>query len=196
MSIGIDYPVVSTGSVFTTIDTYNTALLNNGAQNVPGATYLEPLNPARVGTAANGSGLQRYVKYVRYNPTASQAILTGPAPVYWKDETFTTVTGLLSESFLGVSNGFAGWLLYNTTTLSTATAAQINGNFCFICVGGFISGAISVAATAVGDALWGTTGAFTVNRTAAGTAPVNRVAGWALTAVATGLSDIYVPFSN
>ena len=28
---GIDYPVVSTGNIFTAIDTYNSAALNNGA---------------------------------------------------------------------------------------------------------------------------------------------------------------------
>lgn len=198
MSLGIDYPVTSTGNVYTSIDPYNAALLNNGASVNLGTIYAAPLNPAKVGAALNGSGLQNFFKYVRYNPTVSQAILSGPAPVYWKDETFTTVTGLYTEAVFQGANAFAGWLAYNTTTLSTATAAQINGNFCFIITGGFIPGAISVAATAAGDALFAaaTGAAFLVGRTAAGTAPANRVAGWALTAVAGGLSDIYVPFTN
>jgi len=196
MSLGIDYPVVSTGSVYTSIDTYNTALLNNGAQNVLGSMYALPLNPSLVGTAANGSGAQRFVKYVRYNPTASQTILTGPAPVYWKDETYTTVTGLLSEAFVPNANGIAGWLLYNTTTTPSAVAATINGNFCFIAVGGFWAGAVSLTATAAGDALYGATGAFTVSRTGAGAAITGRVAAFAQTAIASLLSDIYIPLIN
>jgi hypothetical protein len=196
MSIGTDYPVVSTGSTLTSIDTFDATKLNNGAQNLLGQVYVIPLNADRVGAAANGMGLQKYVKYVRYNPTVSQAILTGPGIVYWKDETFTTVTGLLSESFTGNANSVAGWLQYNTTTLATATAAQINGNFCFIAVGGFLAGAVSVAATAVGDTLFGLAGAFTVNRVAAGTAFTFRPAAYALTAVAAGLSDLYIPFLN
>lgn len=196
MSIGIDYPVVSTGNTYTAIDTYNSALLNNGAQNVLGSVYLEPLNPARVGTAANGSGLQRYVKYVRYNPTVSQTILTGPAPVYWKDETFTDVTPLQSEAFYAGANSIAGWLEYNTTTLSTATAAQINGNYCFICVGGFLPGCIAAATTAVGDVMIGGTAAFTPVRIAAGAAFTARPIGFALTAISSLLSDMYVPFLN
>lgn len=196
MSLGIDYPVLSTGSIYTSIDPYNAALLNNGAQNVLGATYALPLNPATVGAAVKGSGLQTFVKYVRYNPTASQAILTGPAPVYWKDAAKAVVTPLQSEAYYAGANAIAGWLAYNTTALATAAAASINGNFCFIITGGYIAGASTVAATAAGDALIGGATAFTPARVAAGTAPTNKVIGFAETAVAGLLADVYVPFLN
>lgn len=193
---GIDYPVISTGNTKTSIDTYDTTKQNNGAQNSPGAIYQLPLNTAGVGTGLNGAGLNKFVKYVRYNPTVSQTILTGPAPVYWKDETFTVVTPLQSEAFYAGANSIAGWLEYNTVTLSSATAAQINGNWCFICVGGFLAGCIAAASTAVGDAMIGGTAAFTPVRVAAGTAPTARPIGFALTAIASLVSDMYVPLLN
>ena len=107
MGFGIDYPAF--GSVnpltttlantpYTAIDTFNAALENNGASQLLGSLYQAPLVPTN--SAANGGGLNSYLKYVRYNPTTSQTIQAGPALVYWKDETFTTVTGLASEAFL------------------------------------------------------------------------------------------------
>lgn len=202
MGIGIDFGAFGatnpfTGTTpFTAIDTYNTALENNGALQPLGSIYALPLNPAVVGAAANGSGLQLITKYVRYNPTVSQTIQAGPAIVYWKDETFTTITGLYSEAFLSANQpaGVAGWLLYNTTALSSAVATAINGNFCWICVGGFLAGAFVTAAT-VGQSIYGVaTGAAWATTTTAPTS--GSEAGYALTTAASNLSDIYVPFTN
>lgn len=200
--MGLNFPVIDSGSALTTIDSYVTTNTNgnnsltNGAMNTPGGIYMTQPSPATIST--NGVGSPRFLKYVRYNPTASQAILAGPAIVYWKDETFTVVTGLLSESFGGASgiNNVAGWLLPNTTSVpSLSTATNINGNWCFIHIGGFLPNAAPTACT-VGDSIYGATGAFTTGHTATATASPQRVAAYALTTLASGLADLYVPFLN
>ena len=198
MSFGIDFPVISGGTLYNSIDAYgangiSTVSANpaNGAYNTPGALYS--YQPSTTSTTANGVGSTRFAKYVRYNPTNSVAIPTGPAPVYWKDEAMITVTPTLAEALGGNANAFAGWLMYNTTTTAAAAAATINGNWCFIHVGGFLPGAVAPAATAAGDIIIGAAGAFTPARVAAGTAPTNVVAGVARSAVANGLADIWVP---
>lgn len=195
MALGANYPEVSTGSIFTAIDTYDTTKQNNGALNVPGTEYALPVNAADLPTKA-GAYIQKYVKYVRYNPTVTQTILTGPAPVYWKDSAKSIVTPLQSEAIYAGANAIAGWLLYNTTTTSGALAATINGNFCFIFTGGYLPGALVAASTAVGDAMIGGTAAFTPVRIAANSALTNKVIGFAETAIATLLADVYVPYLN
>jgi hypothetical protein len=208
MGFGIDYPAFGSVNPLTTtlantpyaaIDTFNAALENNGATQLLGSLYQAPLVPT--GSVTNGGGLNSYLKYVRYNPTTSQTIQAGPALVYWKDETFTTVTPLAAEAFAGATsaaNSIAGWLLYNTTTLSTATAAQINGNFCWIAVGGFVPGAFTGSAALANASIMGglnAAGAWvTVSPATAG----NKVAAYALTASVTAafLADIYIPFIN
>lgn len=204
MGIGIDFaafgatnPFVGT-TPYSAVDTFNSLLENNGAAQPLGSIYAAPLNPATIST--NGVGLQPIYKYVRYNPTVSQTILAGPQLVYWKDETFTTVTGLSSES-VGI-NFVAGWLLYNTTTIpqgSTSNAnyaAVINGNYVWIQVGGFLPGAF-VTAASVGDSIYGAASTFgATGHTAQSTAPPNHVAGWAYTAASSNLADLYVPFLN
>src|ERR1700761_8080904 len=170
MSFGMDYPVITTGNAKTVIDTYiapgapnvnGTSGITNGSFNTPGILYQYQPQPFRVGV--NGSGSPIFLKYVRYNPTASQTIVNGPTIVYWKDETFTTVTGLLSEAIGGTTLGLnfiAGWMLPNTTDLPSVTAATLNGNWCFIQVGGFLSGAyVGATAPTIGQKLIGGTGA-------------------------------------
>lgn len=197
MSFGLDFPATGGGNPYIAgtfsqqIDVFNSALENNGAMQPLGSIYQAPLNPAA--TTQNGIGSNRYLKYVRYNPTVTQAIKNGPGLVYWKDETLTTVTPLYSEAFMGI-NGIAGWLLYNTTTVTGATAAQINGNFCWIHVGGFLSGAWTTNSGAAGSAVIGAAStAFATAAVAASTAPTNTVAGWQQAAAVSNLVDIYVP---
>lgn len=209
--MGLNYPVINTGAALTTIDTFiastatnsnGTQNLTNGALNTPGAIYMAQPTPFAV--APNGEGSPRFVKYVRYNPTASQTIQAGPSVVYWKDETFTVVTGLASEAFGGATlslNMIAGWLLPNTTALpGLSTASVLNGNWCFIHVGGFLAGAYMAAAATVGQKITvsASATAFTPTLTAVGTpAALSQVAGYVLTAsTAANLSDIYVPFIN
>lgn len=187
------FGVIDTGNPFTVLDPFVSGAYNNGAR-MPLGTKLEiPLNPTLVGSPAKGVGSYLTVRYVRYLSTANPATVGGPAPVYYTDESFTTVSGVSTESLGGV-NLLAGWLLPNTSANSIGagfTAAALNGNFVFIGLVGFIPGAISVAATVAGDNLIGAATNFTVARVAAGTAPTNTVGGVALTAVSGGLSDIY-----
>lgn len=196
---GIDFPDFSGGNpyvgqtAYSSIDTFNTALENNGALQPLGTIYQAPLNPDSIVTA--GIGANVYLKYVRYNPTVTQVLKNGPMLMYWKDNTFTTVTGLASEAYEGINN-IAGWMLYNTTAVTGATAAQVNGNFIWLFVGGFLPGAWVTAATA-GDSIYGAASTFgATGHTAESTAPTNRVAGWALTTAASNLADLNVPLLN
>lgn len=175
MSAGLDFAVVSTGNVYTAIDTYTATsstsqtIANtypsypNGAMNQPGQAYLLPENTFGL-LNAKGQGAPLVVRYVRYNSTANPALVAGPAPVYWTDETFTTVSGVFTEGIAngtGSANSLAGFLLPNTTSVSGLTAAQLNGNWCFIAVSGFVSAAY-LAAGAVGGLVIGAAGNFTV----------------------------------
>ena len=197
MSAGLDFAVVSTGNVYTAIDTYTATsstsqtIANtypsypNGAMNQPGQAYLLPENTFGL-LNAKGQGAPLVVRYVRYNSTANPALVAGPAPVYWTDETFTTVSGVFSEGSPSNANSLAGFLLPNTTTLSSLTAAQLNGNWCFIAVSGFIPSAY-LAAGAAGGLVIGAAGNFTV--AAISTTPVASFAR-VLTAPAGSLGDI------
>lgn len=203
MSFGLDYPVITTGNVLTTIDSYvanatgninGTQTLTNGALNTPGALYQTQPSPATI--SANGVGSPRFLKYVRYNPTTTQVILTGPTLMYWKDETFTVVTGLAAEAF-GSINNIAGWLLPNSTASAANTAANMNGNWMWMHVGGFLAGAWVTTAAAAGASVYGlgtTYGA--TGGVASGAAQLQRVAGYALAAAASNLVDLYVPLLN
>lgn len=206
MAFGIDYPdfgatnpLTAGTTVYTAVDTYNTALENNGANQPLGSIYQAPLSLGVVGTATKGIGQNNYFKYVRYNPTVSQNFLTGPQLVYWKDNTFTTVTGLASEA-LSI-NLIAGWLLFNTTTTPLAsgqTAAQqaalVNGNFVWIQVGGYLPGAYVTTGTATGGIIIGASSTFGANAyIAPGSNITNEVAGIVIAAASSNLADLYVP---
>lgn len=222
MSLQYEFPVVSTGNLGTAIDTYGSTITTqpptnipsnpNGALNPIGASFLiapgsgllpvAQFYPSAAGSLnSNGWGAPIIVRYVRYNSTTNANWLAYPAPVYWTDETYTTVTGTFSEGLpaaTGNLNSLAGWALLNTTVYpGTKTGAQlatlVNGNFIFIVTKGFVPAAAVVASTAVGDAIVGASGNFTVTRTASGTAPVSSRNALALTAVsANTTSDIWI----
>lgn len=191
----MDYPFISTGNVYTNVDTYNSALLNNGAVVPPGSEYQLPINEAQV--SQNGIGWPLTVKYVRYLSTAADNFIASPGPVYFTDETGTVVSGNPADgSDFGI-NALAGWCPINTTNYPGGlTGAQllaaVKGNFIWIITGGFIKGARSAASVAAGDYLIGSASAFLPARMIANTAPTNTVAGLALTAVSSNLSDIVV----
>jgi len=207
MSAGLDYANVSTGNVYTTIDTYVAAASSttqviqqtyppypNGAYNFPGAAYLLPQNTFGL-LNAKGQGAPLVVRYVRYLSTANPALSAAPAAVYWTDETFTTVSGVFSEgnpAATGNLNSFAGILLPNTTAVSGLTAAILNGNWCFIATSGFVPGVAVPGSTAIGDSLTGVSGNFLLFRTASGTAPISKRICQALTAVTSNVADCLV----
>ena len=216
MALGTEFPVISSGNLYTAIDTYQASTVQppvqsqpQGAMNPLGAAYLLSLGapegpsmyyPTIGGSLnSNGWGAPLIVRYVRYNSTTAAAMLAYPAPVYWTDETFTTVTGTFSEGFpasTGNLNALAGWLLPNFTSLGKTGAASttlLNGNFCFIATKGFLPTAAVVASTAIGDALVGASGNFVCARVASGNAPTSVRNAIALTAVsANTTSDILI----
>ena len=220
MALQYEFPVVTTGSLYTAIDTYASTISTqpptnvpsnpNGALNPIGAAFLiapgsSLYSPAQFYPTAGGSvnsngwGAPLIVRYVRYNSTTNANLLAYPAPVYWTDETFTTVTGTFSEGNVagtGNLNSLAGWLLPNSTSLALTgakSATALNGNFCFIATKGFVPAAAVVASVAVGDAVIGASGNFTAARVASGTAPTTRFFATALTAVsANTTADILI----
>lgn len=209
MALGTEFPVITTGNLYTAIDTYASTITTqpptnspswpNGAQNPAGASFLlAPTALASVTYAKNGWGAPLIVRYVRYNSTANPNLLAYPAPVYWTDETFTTVSGVFTEgnpAATGNLNSLAGILLPNYTALNLTAAnaaLALNGNWCFIATKGFVPSAYVPGSTAVGDSLTGSAGNFTFTRTGSGTAPISRYNAIALTAIASGVADILV----
>jgi hypothetical protein len=103
--------------------------------------------------------------------------------VYYTDNTGTTVTGYVNEAYGTTANNgamnpnaCAGVLLYNSTVSGlsgAASATALNGNWCWIAVGGLVPSVKAVASVVIGDSLSmsvTSTQAFTVVRTALGTA--------------------------
>ncbi len=211
MALTTEFAVISTGNLYTAIDTYASTITTqpptnspswpNGAQNPIGSVFLLPPGyptGSSILYAAKYWQPQPVVRYVRYNSTANPNLLAYPAPVYWTDETFTTVSGVFSEgnpAATGNLNSFAGILLPNYTSLgltAAAAATALNGNFCYILTKGVVPAAYVPGSTAIGDALVGTSGNFTLARVASGTAPTSRFLATALTAISGGTADILV----
>lgn len=140
-------------------------------------------------SVANPNGSPAIYMLVQYKSTAQPAPAAAPAPVYWTDETLTTVSGVSTESVAGL-NGIAGYMMVNTASVTGLTAASIQTAQLLIQVSGVITGAVSPAAIVAGDWIIGAAGNFTPGRVAAGTAPGYRSFGVALSAVAAGLCDI------
>lgn len=200
MALQYEFPVVSTGNIGTVIDTYgstistqpptNTPSNPNGALNPIGSAFLLSPGAPELPTAiyypsasgslnSNGWGAPVIVRYVRYNSTTNAAWLAYPAPVYWTDETFTTVSGTFSEgnpASTGNLNSLAGVAWLNTTIYpGSKTGAQlatlVNGNFIFIVTKGFVPACYVPGSCAVGDQFNGSSGNFTLNKTASGSTP-------------------------
>lgn len=193
---------VTTGNFRTTVDQFVSGYTgypgNPGARAIPGSSYYDSTGSFTAVTTAtpygNEFGPPGKYRYVRYYSTSNPALtgLTAPAPVYWVDTTYTTVTPLYSESVTGGINALAGVLMVNTTSISglvnanpTTGQTQLQGNFVWICVGGLVTGALGVTSTAADDAIIGATASFTVARVAAGTPPTNHILGWAQSALGT-----------
>jgi hypothetical protein len=211
MPLANEFPVVSSNlkagfGVFGTADPFTTGLYpNNGALNPPGSLWLIP-SPSQgsIGLpTAGGYGSFLWVKYVLYKSTANPAMVAGPAPVYYTDETFTTVSGQASEATGGATgspSNAAGWLLPNTGSVAgvgvgSAISAAIlnnggNGSYVFIGLQGFIP-SCSLAVGAVTNALQASAAsAFTVTATAVGTAPPNKVIGYVWGTVTSAIGDV------
>jgi len=172
-------PQVTTGNVRTTMDKYDTTQLNNGAKNPLGAVYFD----------SNGV---KY-RYVQYNSSGNAtAVLAYPGVVYWVDALRTQVTALYSEALTAKVNSVAGYMMINSTDVSTLTAALLNTNYIWIAVAGYVKGAASVASTVADDILIGSTTGFVPARIASGSAILNVPVAIAQTAVSSNKSDVWV----
>lgn len=191
---------VTSGNFQTTVDPYVSGYAgypnNPGERSIPGAAYYDS-----TGTFSNPWGAPGKYRYVRYYDSANTAItnLTAPAPCYWTDTTYTTVTPIYNQGTAIGLNGVAGLIMPNLTALPSLVLATtgtgigqtpLNGNWIWICVGGYVSGVIGVTGMTAGDAVIGSASAFVPGRTGANTAPTNRVLGWAITGA--GASPAYL----
>lgn len=160
-----------------------------GENQVLGQRYADVVNK----TPANPSGAPAIYMLVKYSSTGNPAPVAGPAPVFWTDETYTTVSGVESEGLLGL-NSAAGYLLVNTTDLASLTNTLLNGSLVLIQVAGMCKGAWGpTAGTAgVGNSITPSAGNFTSTATAAGTAAPARLLGIQATVIASGLCDVLV----
>lgn len=152
----LPYARISTGNVQTTLDAT--------AKNPVGGLWAPPVPypttatfSATAGVSTPGYGAPPIFKYVYFYDAAA---LTGtaqiaPAPVYYIDESFTTVTPNAADAYFTTGGAaVAGYWMPNTTALGTSnTAAQWYAQFIqsygWIQIAGFLPGALE--ATTVGS---------------------------------------------
>lgn len=214
MALTLEYPVISSNlgqgfGVFGTADPYNSALQNNGALNPVGSLYFLPAASMGGNTtlsSAGGYAAGLWCRYLLYKSTANPAMVAGPAPVVYTDDTFSTVSGQFSESYSASSSTYtAGWLLPNTGSVAgvgvgSAITATIlnnagNGSYVWIGVAGFIPSAY-LAAGAQGNFLY-MSGNFSTTGIAEGTSQPQRGCGYSWGAVTSNIGDVIatlVPF--
>jgi len=198
--LGTPFPRISSSNIQTTLD--------STARNTPGSIFTNPpsassLFSTTAGSGTPGYGAQGVYKYVYFYDAAA---LTGtlqaaPAPVYYIDESFTTVTGNAANAYFTTGGAcVAGYLMPNTTALGTSyTAAQwyaqLSGSYAFIQISGFLKGALAPTTTTGAGAGSYITGLATgswaslVNTTVASS---SRVLGVQLTAIASSACDVLV----
>lgn len=169
-----------------------------GESQVLGQRYFAADNN-NVANAPNGFPvIFQLVKYLATSAltTANLTTFGGPVPVYWTDNTFTTVTAISSEG-LGL-NFAAGIMMLNIIDVTTLTAAQVLGAQLLASVAGYVKGAFVNGAGTPGIGNWivPVAGTGTTTGVAAGTAPGYRTFGVQLTAVAAGLADMMVNTDN
>ena len=169
---------------------------NIGASQVPGQRYFSVSGGAGP-TAANPYGAPGIYELVYYKSTAMPAPQAYPSPVYWTDQTYTTVTGVESEGWGGSGSvqSVAGYLMANTTDQPSLTAALLQTAQVLIQVAGPLQGAAATTATtggavAAGSWIIGANANWGSDTTASGTAPGTRPFGIATSAVASGVFNI------
>lgn len=157
--------------------------------NQLGVVYYD--NPV---TIANPNGAPTKYRYLRCVFTATPAIQSTPAAVWYVDATMTTVTATIAEAWGGASS-FAGLMMPNSTDVSTLTTAILKANggaAVWVAVAGIVTGVATAAAGAgaqqfATQADWTTTGGFST--VAVGGATVGRQAAFAFAA---SPSTVYV----
>jgi hypothetical protein len=199
---------VNTGNVRTSYDPFTpSATASTGAAvgapfgglaNVLGTTFMDQGGPDSVsGTLTQLPLLSNALyKYVLYKSTTNPALVANPGLVYYTDNTFTVVSGAIADGLTGTANSLAGYMMINTTDLTTITATILNnggnGSGVWICIGGYVKAATAITSTAVGDSLVGGATAFTPVRVASGTAPTFVKYATAQTNLSGAVADVVV----
>ena len=172
---------------------------NLGEVQVLGQRYVG-YSAAAVGAtnppASNPAGSPAIYMLAKILPTSAMTLanwqtVNAPAPVYWTDETFTTVSAIMSEGLNGSAQSVAGYLMANYVSLPNATLAQLLGGYVFVQVGGILKNAYGpTTSNTINYNIVGSAGTFT--STGQATAPATRQLGVQLTAVTGGLCDVLV----
>jgi len=139
-------------------------------------------------------------KYVLYKSTTNPALVAAPACVYYTDNTFTTVSGALTDGLTGKAPDFAGLMMVNTGDLSTVTATILNnagnGSGVWIAVNGFVKQAwIGGLTVATGDYLYGSGSFLPTNVADGAAAPVHIWFATATTVSASNKADVQMRLS-
>jgi hypothetical protein len=148
-----------------------------------------------------GFGAPPVFKYVYfYDANALTGTMqAAPAPVYWTDESFTTVTGNAANAYITTGGAsIAGYLMPNTVALGTSQTgaqwyAQLSQSYCWIQVAGFGSqfygpttgGAVGDYVIGLTTGSWASSGVTTISAS-------SRVLGYQMTAVTNSLCDVLV----
>lgn len=166
-----------------------------GENQVLGQRYIG-YAPSSV-TAANPSGAPAYYMLAQLLLTSAMTLsqwqtANAPAPVYWTDQTYTTVTAIKSEGWSGAGlQDVAGYWMPNFASLPNATLAQLLGGWGLVQVAGPLAGAYGpTSGGAVNANIVGLAGAFQSAGTVAASA--TRTFGVQVTAVVSGLCNVLV----
>lgn len=168
-----------------------------GQLNNLGASYFDNTGKATLNGTVTFTpfGVPTKYRYVKYLSTDTTAVKGYPSPVFWVDEQMTTVSDKMSEGYTTTQQSIAGWLMVNSTDLTTLTITILNnsgnGSGVLIAVAGFVSAA-GAAAAGAGDWLIGGATAWTPVVVASGTSTGYRQAAYALTAASSNQADIFV----
>jgi hypothetical protein len=160
-------------------------------------------NPYGYPSASNPAGSPAVYVLAKYLSTSATTLANwqtanAPAPVYWTDNTFTTVTGITTEGIGGTTLGLnfpAGYLMVNYASAPKLTLAQLLGGYVFVQVAGYLKGAYNALSGTAGIGNWiepyaGTfSSQYIVSST---TAPTYQPFGRQLTAVASSMCDVLV----
>ena len=147
---------------------------NIGESQVLGQRYYGATNV----TIANPFGAPAIYMLAKMLPTSAVTLAAwqtanAPAPVYWTDTSFTTVTPIMTEGLGGTAQSVAGYWLPNFASLPNLTLAQLLGSIGLVQVAGYLPGAYGPTTTpGINNNIVGSTGSFT--STAAATAPATR----------------------
>lgn len=200
-------PRITTGNVRTTYDPYTpspgattpgpTPAPFNGLACPLGSIYMDQGGSDSVsGTLTQlPQGTIAVYKYLLYKSATNPALVAGPAPVYYTDNTGLVISGSSTDAFPATATpagALAGIMMPNTGDVTTLTAAILNnganGSGVWVCIAGFVkavwdAGGVGVA----GLGLIGATTNFTL--AAAGASTFAGTAIYAMMALTTASSN-------